>query len=143
MTRSSLVRTLTALALATAFVVPLAAPAMAQPHGRPGERQDSWQGRPGPQHYGRPGPQHYERQRYERHDNWRGGGRDNSGALIGGALLGLGVGAIIGGAATGRAGGALAGAAIGGASGAIIGGAATPQRCYGRDQWGRRVVYDC
>jgi len=93
-----LVRTLTALALATAFVVPLAAPAMAQPHGRPGERQDSWQGRPGPQHYGRPGPQHYERQRYERHDNWRGGGRDNSGALIGGALLGLGVGAIIGGA---------------------------------------------
>ncbi|MBN9458660.1 MAG: glycine zipper domain-containing protein [Bosea sp. (in: a-proteobacteria)] len=60
-----------------------------------------------------------------------------------GALIGAGAGAIIGGAATGRAGGALAGAAIGGASGAIIGGAATPQRCYGRDQWGRRVVYDC
>ncbi|MBN9445220.1 glycine zipper domain-containing protein [Bosea sp. (in: a-proteobacteria)] len=60
-----------------------------------------------------------------------------------GALIGAGAGAIIGGAATGRAGGALAGAAIGGASGAIIGGAATPQRCYGRDEWGRRVVYDC
>ncbi len=60
-----------------------------------------------------------------------------------GALIGAGAGAIIGGAATGRAGGALAGAAIGGASGAIIGGAATPQRCYGRDEWGRRYVYDC
>ncbi|CAM5771266.1 glycine zipper domain-containing protein [Bosea minatitlanensis] len=60
-----------------------------------------------------------------------------------GALIGAGAGALIGGAATGRAGGALAGAAIGGASGAIIGGAATPQRCYGRDEWGRRVVYDC
>jgi hypothetical protein len=43
----------------------------------------------------------------------------------------------------GGAGGALAGAAIGGASGAIIGGAATRQSCYGRDEWGRRVVYDC
>ncbi|MCA0420974.1 MAG: hypothetical protein LCH80_19965 [Proteobacteria bacterium] len=60
-----------------------------------------------------------------------------------GALIGAGAGAIIGGAATGRAGGALAGAAIGGASGAIIGGAATRQSCYGRDEWGRRFVYDC
>ena len=60
-----------------------------------------------------------------------------------GALIGAGAGAVIGGAATGRASGALAGAAIGGASGAIIGGAATLQRCYGRDEWGRRVVYDC
>lgn len=60
-----------------------------------------------------------------------------------GALIGAGAGAIIGGAATGRAGGALAGAAIGGASGAIIGGAATRQSCYGRDEWGRRYVYDC
>ena len=60
-----------------------------------------------------------------------------------GALIGAGAGAIIGGAATGRAGGALAGAAIGGASGAIIGSAATRQSCYGRDEWGRRYVYDC
>ena len=60
-----------------------------------------------------------------------------------GALIGAGAGAIIGGAATGRAGGALAGAASGGASGAIIGGAATRQSCYGRDEWGRRFVYDC
>ena len=60
-----------------------------------------------------------------------------------GALIGAGAGALIGGAATGRAGGALAGAAIGGASGAIIGSAATPQTCYGRDEWGRRVRYAC
>lgn len=60
-----------------------------------------------------------------------------------GGVIGAGAGALIGGAATGRAGGALAGAAIGGASGAIIGGAATRQTCYGRDEWGRRVAYDC
>ncbi|MGX5735664.1 glycine zipper domain-containing protein [Bosea thiooxidans] len=60
-----------------------------------------------------------------------------------GGLIGAGAGALIGGAATGRAGGALAGAAIGGASGAIIGSAATPQTCYGRDEWGRRVRYAC
>lgn len=60
-----------------------------------------------------------------------------------GALIGAGAGAIIGGAATGRAGGALAGAAIGGAGGAMIGAAATPQTCYGRDEWGRRVRYAC
>lgn len=62
----------------------------------------------------------------------------------GGALIGAGAGAIIGGAATGRAGGALAGAAIGGASGAIIGSATSPSRtCVGRDEWGRRVRFDC
>ncbi|MCU4179194.1 glycine zipper domain-containing protein [Bosea sp. BH3] len=60
-----------------------------------------------------------------------------------GGVIGAGAGALIGGAATGRAGGALAGAAIGGASGAIIGSAATPQTCYGRDEWGRRVAYAC
>ncbi|RYE33820.1 MAG: hypothetical protein EOP23_07550 [Hyphomicrobiales bacterium] len=60
-----------------------------------------------------------------------------------GALIGAGAGAVIGGAATGRASGALAGAAIGGAGGAIVGGAATRQSCYGRDEYGRRVVYDC
>jgi hypothetical protein len=62
----------------------------------------------------------------------------------GGALIGAGTGALIGGLATGRAGGALAGAAIGGAGGAIIGSATSPTRtCVGRDEFGRRVRFDC
>ncbi|WP_245973727.1 glycine zipper domain-containing protein [Bosea caraganae] len=62
----------------------------------------------------------------------------------GGALIGAGAGAIIGGAVTGRPGGALAGAAIGGAGGALVGSATSRTRtCVGRDEFGRRVRFDC
>jgi hypothetical protein len=53
-----------------ALAVPAAAPAMAQPRGRPGP----------------------DRHQYYYRDN-----RDDSGAWIGGALLGLGVGVMLGG----------------------------------------------
>ena len=62
------------LGLATALVLPLAAPAVAQPHGRPPARYD---------HYG-----------YHGHDG-------NAGAVVAGALLGLGAGALLGSAAAG------------------------------------------
>jgi hypothetical protein len=75
MIRSHRLRAFGALALVAALAVPLATPASAQ----------RWDHRGG-----------YDRGRgYEGN---RGYGRDNSGAVIGGALLGLGVGALVGGA---------------------------------------------
>ncbi len=71
-----MIRSLTALALATTLVAPL--PALAQ----------NWHDRGG----------HYDHDRGHGHDrgyDHRGG---NGGAVVGGALLGLGVGALIGGA---------------------------------------------
>ena len=75
-------------------------PAAAQPHGRPG------QGHGGPGHggsghngSGHGGPGHRD---WNRGEHWRGGGDQyrggNGGAVVGGALLGLGLGAVLGGA---------------------------------------------
>ena len=62
---------------------------------------------------------------------------------IAGAGIGAATGAAIGGLATGSWGGALAGAAIGGVGGGVIGNATTPQNCWTRDQYGRRIRVSC
>jgi hypothetical protein len=75
---SPIKRTLALLLLATAMAAPLSLPAAAEDHGHYDHRDDHRYDR----HYG-----HYEEHR-----------GPGPGAVIGGALLGLGVGAVIGGA---------------------------------------------
>ena len=78
-----MIRSLTALALAATLVAPL--PALAQ----------NWHDRGGHYDHGR-GPDRGRGPDHGRGYDHRGGG--NGGAVVGGALLGLGVGALLGGA---------------------------------------------
>jgi hypothetical protein len=80
-----MIRSTAVLALAAALAIPAVGPAFAQ-HGH--DRYDDHRGE-----------RRYYHDNGNRHDYHHDNGyRDNSGAIIGGALLGLGVGALVGGA---------------------------------------------
>jgi hypothetical protein len=78
-----MMRSIGALALAATLAIPLAVPATAQPrdyHDNPGRHDDrAW---------------HDNRDRHDNRDHAHDGG--NGAAVLGGALLGLGIGAVVG-----------------------------------------------